>query len=220
MDKKQVAGVAGLPHSIYVNGCDTETGTETPPETPVIPKDCRTYPPIPCGWTYFVERADGLIKIGFSEKPSSRIANHRRQFGTIKILAVVPQSVAGEFDTHQKFAGLRVEGEWFRCSSNLLAFIRRVRKAGAKIAPSTVRPSEQSSEYAELDRMSLNLCRFRAPLRRDDRRYWLASNVIEQIVSYQDADDDAHKSQLKILMAGQIEMLGAANAEAALSARG
>lgn len=211
MDKNDVAGVAGLPQPNDYNGCDTEGAAETPAESRGNPIKCRTFPPIPCGWTYFIERSDGLIKIGFSAKPSSRIANHRREFGDIKILAVVPQSIAGEFDTHQKFAGLRVEGEWFRCSSNLLAYIRRVRKAGAKLAPSSVAPTpEQSSETAELDRMSLSLHRFRAPLPRNDRRYWLASNIIEQIDTYQESDDAVQKGALKILMAHQIEMLSAA----------
>lgn len=200
--------------SLSVNDTGTCTTIDTPLTQAGSPAVPAKYPPIPCGWTYFIERSDGLIKIGFSAKPSSRIGNHRREFGEIKILAVVPQSVAGEFDTHQKFASLRVEGEWFRCSSNLLAFIRRVRKAGAKIAPSTARLAEQSPEHAKLDRMSLILHRFRAPLRRDDQRYWVASNIIEQIVSYQDADDDAHRATLKTLMAGQIDLLSHANLEA------
>lgn len=37
-----MAGVAGLPHIIYVNECDKIPGPKSPSETPVAQRDCRT----------------------------------------------------------------------------------------------------------------------------------------------------------------------------------
>lgn len=89
------------------------------------------------GHTYFVRRADGLIKIGFSAKPGRRVKSLAREHGTLDVLAIVPCSVAGEFETHQQFADLRAEGEWFRSSPTLLAFIEAIKDQPepAKLVP-------------------------------------------------------------------------------------
>jgi len=79
------------------------------------------------GWTYFFENED-LIKIGFSARPRRRLAEHRRKHPNLKVLAVVPTSIAGEFETHQRFDHLRADGgEIFRPEPELYAFIEEVK---------------------------------------------------------------------------------------------
>lgn len=88
-----------------------------------------SYPRLPCGWTYFVQRDDAMIKIGFSIKPRHRIMSLTAEHGQLQVLAIVPSAVAGEFETHQKFEHLRAEGEWFAPGSDLLQFIDEVKAA-------------------------------------------------------------------------------------------
>lgn len=66
---------------------------------------------------YFAER-DGLIKIGCSDSPKVRVgALHAR------LLAVIPGRYPEERQIHNRFAADRVDGEWFRPSAELVAFI-------------------------------------------------------------------------------------------------
>ncbi len=83
------------------------------------------------GFVYFVE-AVGLarVKIGFSDDPPARL----RQLATgsavpLKLLAQTPGTVALEKQLHNRFGHLRIEGEWFHATRELLDFI-----AGGKFA--------------------------------------------------------------------------------------
>lgn len=83
---------------------------------------------VPDGFTYFVRDGDA-IKIGFSDRPKKRIKSLATGSPReLEVLAVVPASVADEFNTHQKFAHLRIRGEWFRSDPELLDFIEEVKK--------------------------------------------------------------------------------------------
>lgn len=94
------------------------------------------------GWTYFISDGD-LIKIGFSIRPRRRVNQVAREIGKpVKTLAVVPISVAGEYETHQRFAHLREKGEWFRPEADLLAFIQGLRPVEAVAASKISKPKE------------------------------------------------------------------------------
>lgn len=71
---------------------------------------------------YFAER-DGLIKIGYSSRPRERAV----KLGAT-LLATVPGGFADELNMHARFKADRVEGEWFRPSEALRAFIERIPK--------------------------------------------------------------------------------------------
>jgi len=77
---------------------------------------------LPKGFTYFVRDGE-LIKIGFTERPSRRLRQLKREFPDLELLSVVPGVVSGEFETHQRFDHLRSHGEWFRAEPELLDFI-------------------------------------------------------------------------------------------------
>ena len=100
------------------------------------------------GWTYFISDGE-RIKIGFSERPRRRILGIGSTLGKdLKTLAVVPTSIAGEFETHQRFAHLKIRGEWFRPEPDLLQFIELV-KAEADNIPKRPRPVI-SHEFAKI----------------------------------------------------------------------
>lgn len=93
------------------------------------------------GWTYFIRRADGAIKIGFSIRPQRRIRGLTREFGALETLAVVPACLVGEYETHQLFGHLRLKGEWFRGEQDLIYFIEQTKvEVAAQPEPETMPP--------------------------------------------------------------------------------
>jgi hypothetical protein len=67
---------------------------------------------------YFAQ-GDGLVKIGASSSVTRRVASLRAT-----LLATEPGGFGREHELHERFAGDRVAGEWFRPSDALLAHIR------------------------------------------------------------------------------------------------
>jgi len=69
---------------------------------------------------YFAQREEGgLIKIGWSQSVSARMWS----LGA-KLLGAIPGDRSVEAITHKKFEHLRVQGEWFTPSGELLEYIR------------------------------------------------------------------------------------------------
>jgi hypothetical protein len=72
---------------------------------------------------YFAD-AGGHIKIGWSRKVSTRLA--QLQTGSavpIRLLGTMPGGRAAEQRIHEQFAHLRISGEWFIAAPELLAFV-------------------------------------------------------------------------------------------------
>lgn len=92
--------------------------------------------------TYFV-RAGDAIKIGSANDFKSRLrALQTAREAPLEVLAVVPSSAADEFQTHQRFAHLRLKGEWFKAAPELLSFIE-----GLKGAPTTAAHIDVEMDY-------------------------------------------------------------------------
>jgi hypothetical protein len=94
------------------------------------------------GYTYFTLR-DGLIKIGHSGAPKSRLAKVGGE-----VLAVVPNEIVREGEAHQKFAHLREHKEWFRPEPDLLAFIKEVKERADQLPKRERRPALSANEQA------------------------------------------------------------------------
>ena len=75
---------------------------------------------------YFVRRADGLIKIGFSTNVSGRIDSFRTTLGTVELLATASGGRNRESRYHRQYAEHRVHGEWFRPCPEILAEVERL----------------------------------------------------------------------------------------------
>jgi len=91
---------------------------------------------------YFIHH-NGHIKIGVSVDPWGRLsslqtAHHER----LEMLAIMPGEAADEREIHQRFARLRVTGEWFRDSQELREFVQLVRENN----PDLQEPSRQIVE--------------------------------------------------------------------------
>lgn len=74
---------------------------------------------------YFIQAggAVGSIKIGFSDNPSGRISN--LQVGNskeIRLLAVWPGTKQDEHRIHRIFQHLRLRGEWFQATWEVIEF--------------------------------------------------------------------------------------------------
>jgi hypothetical protein len=68
------------------------------------------------------------IKIGSSHNPGRRMGDLERELGiAIYLLASMPGGFRKEKASHARFAAEKTEGEWFRASPKLWAFVAEVR---------------------------------------------------------------------------------------------
>ncbi len=74
---------------------------------------------------YFIAAPDfGLVKIGFAERPWSRLGKAQVDSPTrLILLATIDGGKAEERKLHARFADLRARGEWFRHEGQLADFI-------------------------------------------------------------------------------------------------
>lgn len=72
---------------------------------------------------YFVERADGLIKIGKAKNYRRRVGQLQSEYGQLKILGLIEGSYKEEKRLHAQFKSVRITGEWFNAEESLLSFI-------------------------------------------------------------------------------------------------
>jgi hypothetical protein len=83
-------------------------------------------PDAPASYVYFIRAGgDGPIKIGTTAgSPHGRLrAMQTANAETLVLLAAVPGDVGLERKLHERFAALRMRGEWFRATPELLAFV-------------------------------------------------------------------------------------------------
>lgn len=89
---------------------------------------------------YFVER-DGFVKIGYAFNVANRIREINRGSSSIpgmtitpvRLLATMPGGKRNERWLHERFAHVRVDGEWFLPDAEMWAFIRDLK---GYVAPS------------------------------------------------------------------------------------
>ena len=77
---------------------------------------------------YYLQRADGLIKIGTTKGLAKRLTDLRREHGDLRILLTHRGDRTRETAMHHRFAELRVQGEWFQPGQALLSWILEVRQ--------------------------------------------------------------------------------------------
>ncbi len=75
---------------------------------------------------YFLRReSDGAIKIGITTSLGRRVADLRRLHGALTILGTVEGAATREKLAHLIFADVRLDGEFFRVTPDLTAFLER-----------------------------------------------------------------------------------------------
>lgn len=82
---------------------------------------------------YVVSRgSDGAVKIGWTSDVERRVRELRKEtHDTIAILAMLPGDKPNELRLHARFAAERIDGEWFRRSSAIDAFLDALREVAA-----------------------------------------------------------------------------------------
>lgn len=80
---------------------------------------------------YFLQRQDGMIKIGFAKDVAARIRQlHPAAGSELVLLALTTGGITKETDLHKKFHHLKHHREWFRPEPELLAFIANINGQG------------------------------------------------------------------------------------------
>jgi hypothetical protein len=95
-------------------------------------RDVPDLPPAPTNdYVYFVG-APGMVKIGRSRNPHDRLVGLRSGIPLpLELLAVLPDG-SQERELHERFAHLRLKGEWFRREAELEEFIADLRRQTAE----------------------------------------------------------------------------------------
>jgi hypothetical protein len=76
------------------------------------------------GSSVYFAQAEDRVKIGWSRKVATRIAGLQTgNASPIRLLGTIPGSRAAEKRLHERFAHLRLHGEWFRAEPELMTFV-------------------------------------------------------------------------------------------------
>jgi Meiotically up-regulated gene 113 len=79
------------------------------------------------GFVYFICADRGPVKIGFSTDPTTRLKGIATyQARKMRILATLPGTMATESMVQARWHHLRIRGEWFRRSADLMKYIRDI----------------------------------------------------------------------------------------------
>jgi hypothetical protein len=84
---------------------------------------------------YYVQRPDGMIKIGTSRNAGSRLGAIGREHGRLLLMAFHTGARAEEAAAHRAFKTMAIGGEWFRPGLPLLEHIAIVRKTMSNLVP-------------------------------------------------------------------------------------
>lgn len=75
------------------------------------------------GHIYFASADDGTIKIGWATDPAQRVAALQTStHHALELLSTRPGTMRDEHKLHLRFNDLRIRGEWFRSTPELVAF--------------------------------------------------------------------------------------------------
>lgn len=92
---------------------------------------------------YFVQRADGAIKIGFSDNFQFRFRQLESKNGRLELLGLMDGDLTTESEMHSRFQHLHFDKkEWFRDSQDLRQFIA---------VNTHMRIPDQTTTYVQVD---------------------------------------------------------------------
>lgn len=87
-------------------------------------------------FVYLIEAQIGVLKIGCSARPETRLKTMAVNSPTpLRLVAIWPGVTADERALHAKFADNRFYNEWFRIEGELAEFVANVRGIGVTAIP-------------------------------------------------------------------------------------
>lgn len=118
----------GGEHAAYAS-LQLDDPVPAPPRCLQAMRDGRCY-------VYFIAGSGTPIKIGMSSAPYERLAAlQTAHWSRLEILALMEGGLLLEAEMHQRFAALRLEGEWFARTLELERHIEQVREANGVPLP-------------------------------------------------------------------------------------
>ena len=127
------------------------------------------------GYVYFIQ-ADEVIKIGYSLSPELRLGQLQVGSGqTLELIGIMDGTVMTERKIQKKFEHLRIRGEWFQATTELIEFIDSVRLKPVEPTPP---PPPVSAENRQVIAGLINLRSAHGP---DTSMGYVCSNLAEQI---------------------------------------
>jgi len=104
---------------------------------------------------YFLQRRDGLVKMGTTSDLEKRIADLTKQHGPLVVLRVINGDQKRELAIHHQFRAYREFGEWFRPADGVLLGLIDALDDGDSIsvAISDARKEWISGELASVDEL-------------------------------------------------------------------
>ena len=81
------------------------------------------------GYVYFTQgESGGAVKIGYTTNPESRLKTLQTSYPDIlKILCLIPGDEKTEKEYHEKFKDIRLNGEWFKPTEEILKEIEELK---------------------------------------------------------------------------------------------
>ncbi len=140
-------------------------------------------PDVPwAGVTYFV-RAGDAIKIGFATNLKDRLVGLQTSHpDELEVLAAISANDVDEYATHQKFAHLRLRGEWFQADKELLDFIDYAKLKFGEAAPHKPAPRRKAIKYVpKIDPITGGLKKLRDAHGAHTRAGRRCSNIMEML---------------------------------------
>ncbi len=102
---------------------------------------------------YFLRReSDGAIKIGITTSLDRRVADLQRVHGPLTVLGTVDGAATREKLAHLIFADVRLDGEFFRVTPDLTAFLERYATPPMAVPVMKAVPAGDSSGSVSHDR--------------------------------------------------------------------
>lgn len=101
---------------------------------------------------YFIQRADGLIKIGYSSNFDNRLAQLKKSHEGLVVLKVINGDRQKERETHYQFEAAHEYGEWFRPEQWVLDAIASITDGAAitfRKTPSQIAWGDHEKQIAE-----------------------------------------------------------------------
>jgi hypothetical protein len=166
---------------------------------------------VPAGITYFI-RAGDSIKIGFASNLKRRLGGlQSSHHEPLEVLAAVSAADVDEYLTHQRFAHLRIRGEWFRSEPDLLSYIDQINAAFGECADPEPEPPARTARKPLPDPVIRGILKHRNKVGPQTPEGRILSNIVKLSQWLNDPDPRpwaTHPTQtVQWMMNRQLELL-------------